>query len=93
MIDLIKKLLGDFFAHDNSKVNTGTVFATAGFVTGWLVIVYYAFWLKQDIGENISTLLAALMGVSGTGFIATLFQKYGGNINIPPKDKQNEGMD
>lgn len=84
----IKIWIADFFAHDNTRLNTGTVFAVIGFMTGWSVVVVYAFILKQDIGSNMATVLMSLMGVSGGGFVASLFQKYGGSLNIPPKDKE-----
>ena len=88
MKESIQNWVKQFLANDNTKLNTGTVFAVVGFVTGWAVVIVYAFILKQDIGTNMANVLMALMGVSGSGFIASMFQKYGGSLNIPPENKQ-----
>ena len=82
----IKEWIRQFIAQDNTKINTGTIFAVVGFVTGWLAFILYAFILREDIGPNLSNILMAMMGVGGTGFVASLFQKYGGAINIPPNN-------
>ena len=79
-----KELTNEFLATDNTKVNTGTVFASVGFITGLMVVIFYAFYLQKDIGDNMSDVLMALMGVGGTGFVATLLAKYGGTVNVPP---------
>jgi hypothetical protein len=92
MWQIAKTWVRKFIAADNSEINTGTVFAVVGFVTGWLVVVVYAFVLRQDIGSNMANVLMALMGVSGGGFIASLFQKYGGTlgINLPGGGEQKD---
>lgn len=79
-----KELTNEFLATDNTKVNTGTIFASVGFITGLAVVIFYAFYLQKDIGDNMSNVLMALMGVGGTGFVATLLAKYGGTVNVPP---------
>jgi hypothetical protein len=83
----IKKFIFHIFSNDNSKVNTGTLFAVVSLFISWAIVLYYAFWLKTDIGPNMVALLGILVGSSGGGFIASLFQKYVGSVNIPPEDK------
>lgn len=87
----VKEMTNEFLATDNTKVNTGTIFASVGFITGLAVVIFYAFYLQKDIGDNMSNVLMALMGVGGTGFVATLLAKYGGTVNVPPsKGKDDE---
>jgi uncharacterized membrane protein (DUF485 family) len=74
MIENITDWLKEFQKHDNSKVNTGAVFAVVGFITGWLIILFYAFVLKTSFAD-LSDAIIAMMGTGTANFVASQFQR------------------
>jgi hypothetical protein len=74
------KWVHQLLAQDNSLVSLPNLLALIGFLTGWTAFVLYAFFLRRDPGDNLAEMAMAMMGVSGGGLIAGLFQKHGGSL-------------
>lgn len=70
-----KNILAIVFGNDNTRVNTGAVFAGISFCLTCIVVIVYAFVYRVDIGENISNVLITLAGGSTLSYGATMFQR------------------
>lgn len=73
---------------DNSRLNTGAVFAAAAAVLAMAVVVFNEFVMGMDTGTNNRYLLLGLIGLGGWGFHAALR-----NPMPPPEAKKKEGGD
>lgn len=83
----VRSFISDFLALNNEIVNTSAVFAFIGFMTGLHIVIVYAFIFQKDVPPNIANMTMAMMGLTGGGFIATLFQK-GSKGNVEGTEPQ-----
>ncbi|MDD4308543.1 MAG: hypothetical protein PHU53_07035 [Thermoplasmata archaeon] len=81
MFQRFKNTLAVIFGNDNTRINTGAIFAGVGFLITCVVVIVYAFVYRTDIGENISNVLITLAGGGTLSYGATMLRGWAGRSN------------
>jgi len=66
---------GEFLSGNQERVNTGAVLAVVATVLVMVVYGYYAFYLKKDLGDNLTALAQTILAAGFGGFAATEITK------------------
>jgi hypothetical protein len=66
---------GEFLSGNQELVNTGAVLAVVATVLVMVVYGYYAFYLKKDLGDNLTALAQTILAAGFGGFAATEITK------------------
>lgn len=66
---------GEFLSGNQERVSTGAVLAVVATILVMVVYGYYAFYLKQDLGDNLTALAQTILAAGFGGFAATEITK------------------
>jgi hypothetical protein len=66
---------GEFLSGNQERVNTGAVLAVTATILVMVVYGYYAFYLKNDLGDNLTALAQTILAAGFGGFAATEITK------------------
>ncbi len=66
---------GEFLSGNQERVNTGAVLAVMATILVMAVYGYYAFYLKKDLGDNLTALAQTILAAGFGGFAATEITK------------------
>jgi len=66
---------GEFLSGSQERVSTGAVLAVVATILVMLVYGYYAFYLKKDLGDNLTALAQTILAAGFGGFAATEITK------------------
>jgi len=66
---------GEFLSGNQERVSTGAVLAVVATVLVMVVYGYYAFYLKKDLGDNLTALAQTILAAGFGGFAATEITK------------------
>jgi len=66
---------GEFLSGNQERVNTGAVLAVMATILVMVVYGYYAFYLKKDLGDNLTALAQTILAAGFGGFAATEITK------------------
>jgi hypothetical protein len=65
----------EFLSGNQERVNTGAVLAVFATILVMVVYGYYAFYLKKDLGDNLTALAQTILAAGFGGFAATEITK------------------
>ena len=65
----------EFLSGNQERVSTGAVLAVVATVLVMVVYGYYAFYLKKDLGDNLTALAQTILAAGFGGFAATEITK------------------
>jgi len=65
----------EFLSGNQERVNTGAVLAVVATILVMVVYGYYAFYLKKDLGDNLTALAQTILAAGFGGFAATEISK------------------
>jgi hypothetical protein len=66
---------GEFLSGIQERVSTGAVLAVVATILVMVVYGYYAFYLRKDLGDNLTALAQTLLAAGFGGFAATEITK------------------
>ena len=66
---------GEFLSGNQERVSTGAVLAVVATILVMVVYGYYAFYLKKDLGDNLTALAQTILAAGFGGFAATEITK------------------
>lgn len=66
---------GEFLSGNQDRVSTGAVLAVVATILVMVVYGYYAFFLKKDLGDNLTALAQTILAAGFGGFAATEITK------------------
>jgi len=66
---------GEFLSGNQERVSTGAVLAVVATILVMVVYGYYAFYLKKDLGDNLTALAQTILAAGFGGFVATEITK------------------
>jgi len=66
---------GEFLSGNQDRVSTGAVLAVVATILVMVVYGYYAFYLKKDLGDNLTALAQTILAAGFGGFAATEITK------------------
>jgi hypothetical protein len=66
---------GDLLSGNQDRVSTGAVLAVVATILVIVVYGYYAFYLKKDLGDNLTALAQTILAAGFGGFAATEITK------------------
>jgi len=66
---------GEFLSGNQEQVSTGAVLAVVATILVMVVYGYYAFYLKKDLGDNLTALAQTILAAGFGGFAATEITK------------------
>jgi len=66
---------GEFLSGSQERVSTGAVLAVVATILVMVVYGYYAFYLKKDLGDNLTALAQTILAAGFGGFAASEITK------------------